>query len=219
MGIFDRMNRVVKSNLNSLVESAEDPGKLIEQTVLDLEAELKRAKGDLVTQMGTAKRLDKKVLEADEEINGWENKAVLALKAGDEDLAREALRMKQKAKQGKENLLKQANTAASEAQKLQSSIETAEQRVEELKAKKATLAAQVRAARDSGGGRLGGAGSELDRLTGKIDQFEAEVEASSVIDDDPKRAEIEARFRALEKKSGGAVVEDELAALKKKLEG
>lgn len=221
MGIFDRMNRVVKSNLNSLVESAEDPGKLIEQTIIDLEAELKRAKGDLVTQMGTAKRLDKKVIEAEEEVVGWENKAVLALKAGDEDLAREALRMKQKAKQGKENLLKQANTAASEAQKLQSTIENVEQRVEDLKAKKATLAAQVRAAREGGGGaRLGGGSlGELDRLTSKIDQYEAEVEASSVIDDDPKRAEIEARFRALEKKSGGAVVEDELAALKKKLEG
>jgi phage shock protein A len=218
MSIFDRMNRVVKSNLNSLVESAEDPGKLIDQTILDLEAELKRAKGDLVSQLGTAKRLDKKALEADEEIQGWENKAVLALKAGDEDLAREALRMKQKAKQGKDNLLLQANTAAAEAEKLQSTIETAEQRVADLKAKKSTLAAQVRAARGAGG-RSGGAAGELDRLTNRIDQFEAEVEASSVIDDDPKRAEIEARFRALEKKSGGAVVEDELSALKKKLEG
>jgi phage shock protein A len=218
MSIFDRMNRVVKSNLNSLVESAEDPGKLIDQTILDLEAELKRAKGDLVSQLGTSKRLDKKAQEADEEIQGWENKAVLALKAGDEDLAREALRMKQKAKQGKDNLLQQANTAAAETEKLQSTIETAEQRVADLKAKKSTLAAQVRAARGAGG-RSGGAVGELDRLTNRIDQFEAEVEASSVIDDDPKRAEIEARFRALEKKSGGAVVEDELSALKKKLEG
>ena len=218
MSIFDRMNRVVKSNLNSLVESAEDPGKLIDQTILDLEAELKRAKGDLVSQLGTSKRLDKKAQEADEEIQGWENKAVLALKAGDEDLAREALRMKQKAKQGKDNLLQQANTAAAETEKLQPTIETAEQRVADLKAKKSTLAAQVRAARGAGG-RSGGAVGELDRLTNRIDQFEAEVEASSVIDDDPKRAEIEARFRALEKKSGGAVVEDELSALKKKLEG
>ena len=98
-----------------------------------------------------------------------------------------------------------------------------EQRVEDLKARKATLAAQVRTARETsatGSGRFGGGAlGELDRLTGKIDQLEAEVEASSVLDEDPKRAEVEARFRALEKKSGGVVVEDELAALKKKLEG
>lgn len=223
MGIFDRMNRVVKSNLNSLVESAEDPGKLIEQTVIDLEAELRKAKGDLVTQLGTAKRLAKKVEEAEQEVVGWENKAVLALKAGDEDLAREALRMKQSAKKTKDNLERQAGTAASEASKLESTIETVEQRVEDLKARKATLAAQVRSARETsatGGGRFGGGAlGELDRLTGKIDQLEAEVEASSVLDEDPKRAEVEARFRALEKKSGGVVVEDELAALKKKLEG
>ncbi len=223
MGIFDRMNRVVKSNLNSLVESAEDPGKLIEQTVIDLEAELRKAKGDLVTQLGTAKRLAKKVEEAEQEVVGWENKAVLALKAGDEDLAREALRMKQSAKKTKDNIERQAGTAASEASKLESTIDTVEQRVEDLKARKATLAAQVRTARETsatGSGRFGGGAlGELDRLTGKIDQLEAEVEASSVLDEDPKRAEVEARFRALEKKSGGVVVEDELAALKKKLEG
>lgn len=223
MSIFDRMNRAVKANLNSLVESAEDPAKLIEQTVIDLEAELRRAKGDLVTQLGTAKRLQKKVIEAAEDVTGWENKAVLALKAGDEDLAREALRMKQSAKKNADNLQTQANVAAAEASKLEATIETVEQRLEDLKARKATLIAQVRNAREanSAGSRLAGSGAlaDLDRLTGRIDQLEAEVEASAVIDDDPKRAEIEARFRALEKKTGGAVVEDELAALKRKLEG
>ncbi len=223
MSIFDRMNRAVKANLNSLVESAEDPAKLIEQTVIDLEGELRRAKGDLVTQLGTAKRLQKKVIEAGEDVTGWENKAVLALKAGDEDLAREALRMKQSAKKNTDNLQTQANVAAAEASKLEATIETVEQRLEDLKARKATLIAQVRSAREasSAGSRLAGSGAlaDLDRLTGRIDQLEAEVEASAVIDDDPKRAEIEARFRALEKKTGGAVVEDELAALKRKLEG
>lgn len=223
MSIFDRMNRAVKANLNSLVDSAEDPAKLIEQTVIDLEGELRRAKGDLVTQLGTAKRLQKKVIEAVEDVTGWENKAVLALKAGDEDLAREALRMKQSAKKNADNLQTQANVAAAEASKLEATIETVEQRLEDLKARKATLIAQVRNAREASaaGSRLAGSGAlaDLDRLTGRIDQLEAEVEASAVIDDDPKRAEIEARFRALEKKTGGAVVEDELAALKRKLEG
>ncbi len=224
MAIFDRFNRVLKANLNSLVDRAEDPGKLLDQTVIDMESELKRARQDLVTQLGTAKRLEKKVGEAQEEVTGWENKAVLALRAGDEDLAREALKMKQKAKQGAENARKQADSASASATQLQSTLETIEAKIEDLKARKTTLAAQVRRAREvgteSGGGARFGGGTldELEHLSGRIDQLEAEVEAADVLGD-PHRASVEARFRELEKKSGGAVVEDELSALKKRLEG
>ena len=55
-------------------------------------------------------------------------------------------------------------------------------------------------------------------MSGRIDQLDAEVEVHGVIDD-PKRAEVDARFRALEKQVGGDAVDDELSALKKKLGG
>jgi phage shock protein A len=223
MAIFDRFNRVLKSNLNSLVDRAEDPGKLLDQTVIEMETELKRSRQDLVTQLGTAKRLEKKVGEANEEVTGWENKAVLALRAGDEDLAREALKMKQKAKQNAENVRRQADSAGAAASQLQGTLETIEKKIEDLKARKGTLAAQVRRAREGaadGGQRFGGGTlDELEHLSGRIDQLEAEVEAADVLDPDPHRASVEQRFRDLEKKSGGAVVEDELSALKKRLEG
>lgn len=219
MSLFDRFNRVLKSNLNSLVDSAEDPTKMIDQTLHEMDGEVKRAKSDLVTQLGTAKRLEKKAQEGSEEVNGWENKAVLALRAGDEELAREALKMKHKAKATADSLLRQAEGASAAAAKLQDSIAEAERRVEDLRARKATLAAQVRTARETPLGSSSGAGlGGLERLTGRIDQLEAEVEASAVLDD-PNRAAVDAKFRALERKTGGTVVEDELAALKRKLEG
>jgi len=223
MGIFDRFNRVLKSNLNSLVDHAEDPGKLLDQTVLDMESELKKAKRDLVTQLGTAKRLEKKAEEHAAEVRGWEDKAVLALRAGDEPLAREALKMKQKAKQTADNVQKQAEGAGMAARQLQTTLEQIEAKIEDLKARKTTLAVQVRRARETGTGAPGGRfGSEaldgLDQLSGRIDQLEAEVEAADVLDD-PDRARVEARFRELEKKHGGSVVDDELAALKQKLGG
>lgn len=222
MSIFDRFNRVVKSNLNSLVDSAEDPGKMIDQTLTEMDGEVKRARADLVTQLGTAKRLEKKVAEANEEVTSWENKAVLALRAGDEDLAREALKMKHKAKANADNLQRQTDGAAAAATKLQDSIADAERRVEDLKARKASLVAQVRTARAApkadglGGGSasLGG----IEHLTSRIDQLEAEVEVSAALED-PERAAVDARFRALERATGGAAVEDDLAALKRKLEG
>ncbi|AKF07923.1 PspA/IM30 family protein [Sandaracinus amylolyticus] len=225
MGIFDRFNRVLKSNLNSLVDRAEDPAKLLDQTVLDMENELKRAKKELVTQLGTAKRLEKKVAEHGDEVKSWEDKAVLALRSGDEQLAREALKMKQKAKSTQDNVQKQADAAFGSARDLQSTLEQIEAKIEDLKARKTTLAAQVRRARESssaggaGGGRFGAETLDgLDQLSGRIDQLEAEVEASNLLDD-PERAAVERRFRDLEKKSGGAAVEDDLAALKRKLEG
>lgn len=225
MGIFDRFNRVLKSNLNGLVDRAEDPAKLLEQTVRDMEQELKNAKKDLITQLGNAKRLEKKAAEHEDEVASWENKAVLALRAGDEQLAREALKMKHKAKTTADNVKRQAAVAANGASDLQSTLETIEAKIEDLKARKATLASQVRRARETSAtaGRAGGRfGSEaldgLDNLSGRIDQLEAEVEASDLLTD-PERADVERRFRELEKKSGGAMVDDELEALKRKLEG
>jgi phage shock protein A len=130
--------------------------------------------------------------------------------------------MKQKAKQNVESVRRQADNATGAATQLQTTLETIERKLEDLKARKTTLAAQVRRARETGaeGGQRFGGGTldELEHLSGRIDQLEAEVEAADVLDD-PKRASVEARFRELEKKSGGTVVEDELSALKKRLEG
>jgi phage shock protein A len=227
MGIFSRMNRVIKSNLNSLVDKAEDPEKLIGQTIMDMEAEVKRAKKDLVGTLGTAKRLVKKAKEHEEEADEWERKATLAVRAGDDELAREALRRKAKAKQQADDARDQAISAENASDEMKSTLDRIERKIEELKNKKGTLAAQVKRAREapsteagvSGGGRFQSeALDELDRMTGRIDQLEAEVEVSNVLDD-PKRAEVEAKFRALEKQSAGGVVEDELAALKAKLDG
>lgn len=224
MGIFSRMNRVIKSNLNSLVDRAEDPEKLIGQTVVDMEAELKRARKDLVSTLGTAKRLVKKAQEHEEEAAGWEEKAVLALRQGDDDLAREALRRKGRSLRQAQDAKDQAVSAEAASDEMKSTLDQIEAKIEELKNRKGTLAAQVRRARDEPGAAGGGGQfrseslEELEKMTGRIDQLEAEVEAANVLDD-PKRHQVDAKFRALEKKVGSTAVDDELSSLKKKLEG
>ena len=87
---------------------------------------------------------------------------------------------------------------------------------------KTSLAAKVRRARDDsmGGDLDGGGGSafaDLQRLTGRIDALESEVEAHDVLDD-PRRRDIDARFRALEKQSGNSQVDDALEDLKRRLD-
>ncbi|MCS6798940.1 MAG: PspA/IM30 family protein [Myxococcota bacterium] len=223
MGIFSRMNQVIRSNLNALLDRAEDPEKLITATIADMQGELKRARQELVTTLGTAKRLTSKAAEHDEDARRWEEKAVLALRAGDEELAREALRRKQRALRDAEETRRQAATAESAADTMKRMIEDVERRIGDLEARKATLAAQVRQARQNPASastsRYGSSAfDELERMGSRIDQLEAEAEAHAAISD-PDRAEVEARFRALERQVGRDAVEDELAALKKKLSG
>ena len=71
MGMFDRLNNVLKSNLNALVDQAEDPEKLISQTISNMETEVKKARRELVTALGAAKRLEKKRDEHLEEATDW----------------------------------------------------------------------------------------------------------------------------------------------------
>lgn len=221
MGIFSRFNRVLKSNLNSLMDKAEDPAKLIDQTVVEMESELKNAKKELVQTLGSAKRLEKKKKELEEEVTRWEDKAVLALKAGDEVLAREALKMKQKTTRQVDEVDRQAAEQEKAAFEMKDTLEEIEQKIEDLKARKSSLAAKVRRARQDPGddaitGR-GGAFGDLERLAGRIDGLEAEIEAHDVLDD-PSTRDIDARFRQLERTAGKSAVDDELEALKRRLD-
>ncbi|MCB9602810.1 MAG: PspA/IM30 family protein [Sandaracinus sp.] len=223
MGIFSRMNTVIKSNLNALVDKAEDPEKLISQTIIDMKAELKRAKRDLVTTLGNAKRLDKEAAEAGEEVKSWEKKAVLAIKSGDDKLAREALKQKQRVTKKHEEVRGRAAQQLSMAEEMKDALERIEAKIEDLEARKTALASQVRKAREApdgvGGSRFGSESlDELERMAGRIDQLDAEVESHSVLDDGPSKADLDARFRALEKTSGDVAVDDELAALKASLD-
>ena len=224
MGIFSRMNRVIKSNLNSLVDKAEDPEKLIGQTILDMEAELKKAKKELVQTLGTAKRLVKKAKEHEEEALRWEEKAVLALRSDDEELAKEALRRKQRARSRADDAKQQAYQAENASDDMKEALDSIEKKIEDLRTRKTSLAQQVRRAREAPEETAGSSSrfgsetfDELERMTGRIDQLEAEVEAANVLDD-PKRAEVEARFRRLERRGEGGALDDELAALKAKLQ-
>jgi len=226
MGIFSRLNRVIKSNLNALIEQAEDPDKMIGQTVTDMKSALKRARKDLIEALGSAKRLDKKERDLEQEAVDWEQKAILALEQDDDDLAREALRRKARAVREAKNARAQAAAQATAADAMKAQLERIEEKLDDLKARQKTLAAQVRQARTqqpdpelTSGDRLGGgAFADLERMADQIDQLDAEVEAHEVLED-PKREAMDARFRALESEEGEDDVDDELAALKAKLGG
>ena len=221
MGIFSRLNTVIKSNLNALVDKAEDPEKLIGQTIIDMKSEMKKAKRELISTLGASKRLEKEASQLEEEVQTWERKAVLALKSDDEELAREALRRKAKASKKATETRNRAVKQSSVAEQMKDTLEKLEEKIEDLEARKSSLASQVRKAREAPGGQDGISDSQtfsdLERMSGRIDELDAEVEAHSVLIDED-RADLDAQFAALEKTKGRDAIEDELAALKSQLD-
>lgn len=231
MGIFDRMGRVISSNLNSLLDKAEDPKKSLELTISEMGDSLRAAKKEIVQALGTQKMITKKVEELDNEVGKWERRAELALKSGDESLAREALKQKKRTIAERDRAEAQRAEQRGVVLNMKREMERMEQKLEELKARKGTIANDMANAKDGDVTKAGGkAFDEFRRMEEKIDGARAEVDAMAEVDaalnDGLSAAELEAKFAALEGKGyaeststepGADPIDDEIARLKAKI--
>jgi phage shock protein A len=235
MGIFDRMGRVISSNVNALLDKAEDPRKSVDLLVDEMKDQVRAGRKELVDALASEKVLRKKVEELDAEAEKWGTRAELALKAGDEPLAREALVQKRRVVTERDRWEAQRAEQRAAALGMKSELERMEARQQEFEARKGTLVTQVRQARAGGGaealgaqpGTSGGAFAEFRRMEDKIEGVAAEVEASKEIEEalrggGPSTEELEARFARLEggatlSPAGSSPVDDELASLKQKI--
>jgi phage shock protein A len=221
MGILDRFSQTLKANLNSLIDKAEDPQKMIGQTIEEFEDELKKARREQVSALAEVKQIQRKAKDKLEDAAAWERKAMLALEHGDEELAREALKRKKQSESDALDLGEQEKQRQGYVEELKAQIEQFERKLVELKAKKNSLSSQVARARsatgntDVGGSNAGAVG-RLREMQDKIDAMEAEVEAADIVDD-PKKAALEERFRRLERGDTKDALDDELSALKARL--
>src|SRR3569623_1742874 len=91
MGIFSRLGTLIKSNLNDLISKAEDPQKMLNQIVVDMQNQLVEAKMQVAVSIADEMRLKKQWDDQAELGKEWERKAMLAVRAGDDVLAKEAL--------------------------------------------------------------------------------------------------------------------------------
>jgi phage shock protein A len=238
MGIFDRMGKVISSNVNALLDKAEDPKKSLDLIVEEMKDQIKAAKKELVEGVAAEKVLRKKVDDLDADVAKWERRAELALKAGDEKLAREALVQKKRVVGERDRAEALRAEQRSAVLSMKAELERMEAKQQELNARKNTLGAQIQQARSGGGAEgLGAkaAGSsafaEFRRMEDQIEGHVAEVAAHKEVEDALQqeglsREELEAKFAQLEHggsakspmdKSGNPEIDDELAALKKKI--
>jgi phage shock protein A len=232
MGIFDRMGKVIQSNLNALLEKAEDDKKLIELNLDEMDAQIKAGHQEVVQAVAAEKQLRKKFDELTADVERWDKRAELALRSGDEALAREALKQKKRAEAESITAESARSQQRDAALRMKEELERMKQKLSELKLRKGTMVTRAQQARGgSGAERLGakgggGAFENFRRMEEKIEGREVEGAAMAEVDEalgsGAKADDLEAKFRDLERQTGaggtsGTEVDDELAALKKRI--
>lgn len=221
MNLFDRFTRVAKSNINNVLKNLEDPEKIMNQAVEDMQADLVTVRQSYAEVTATQRRLMKQKEQADALAEDWYKRAQLALQKGSEDLAREALNRRQQQVDAANSVQAQIDTQAESIDKLYEGMQELEKRILEAKSKKEEMIARARTAQstqkvnDMLGGITGKTSMDaFSRMEEKVEALEASAEVSAemgALKGNALPGSIESEFRALEAASD---VDNELAKLK-----
>lgn len=213
MGLFDRLSRVVRANLNDMVSKAEDPEKMLEQAVSDMQEDLVQVRQAVARAIAEQRQTEQKYIKDQSEANKWEQRAKLALSKGDETLAREALKRKKDFTETAAILKNQLDQQTVQVDSLRKNLIALESKISEAKTKKNMLVARSRAAK---------ANEELQKTLGSIDtsssmsafeRMEEKVlmqEAKSQAVSELVSTDLNSQFARLESSSD---IDDELAML------
>ena len=219
MYLLDRVSRLIRANLNDLLDKAEDPEKVIRQLLLDMNNQLLQVKTQVAASIADEKRLYQRYQENDQKATEWERKAELAVDKGDDDLAKEALARRNSARQSADGFYQQWQEQKAQVEQLKEALHQLERKIDEAEAKKDLLIARHRRARAetqiretmAGIGRSSAA-ADFERLEERVSVEEARAKAAAELDSDT----VEARFAALEADDS---LESDLAALKARRSG
>jgi phage shock protein A len=218
MGILGKLSTLIKSNVNDAIDGMQDPAKELDQMVRDMEDSTRQARAEVATCMGEEKRLQKRIEALDSEIKTWTDRAELAVRAGDDALAKEALRRRSEKETERAETQRNLQEQGVYVDQLALALKALEARVKDVKSRQGTLREKARAAK--GVSPLSGKTSafdDFDRMSGKIDAVEAEASLADELDG--RSAASLAAERKLDAMAAGGAVDDALAALKKKLQG
>jgi phage shock protein A len=205
MGIFSRLGSLIKSNINDLISRAEDPEKMLNQVLLDMQSSLVEAKKQVAVAIADEKRLQKQLETEQEKAKEWERKAMVAVRAGDDTLAREALTRKQEHDNIGGQYQQQWMAQKAAVDKLKDALRLLNNKIEEAKRKKNILVARKKRAeaQKTIASTMSGltdtsAFDTFDRMSAKIDQLEAEAEAGSELAGELTGDSLESKFAQLE---------------------
>jgi phage shock protein A len=212
MGIFDRFKTVVSSNINDMISKAENPEKMLNQLVIDMNQQMIESKKSVAMAIADEKKLERELLEQKRQSEEWERKAVIAVKAGRDDLAKEALLRKQEAETYYLQLKPQWEGQKASVEKLKDTLRQLQNKIDEASRKKNILLARAKRAEAqekiqktlaSVSGNTS-AFDTFDRMAKKVDELEARADAHAELADLSQSASLDKEFQKLESSGAGA---------------
>jgi phage shock protein A len=213
MGWLENLSRVVRAQLNSWVQEAEDPEKVLEQAISQMEQEVIQLRTALAEAIATQKRTERQIYQQQKLAQDWHNRAQMAVSQGNDALAKEALQKWQAYRTNINPCQTQLTEQRQLIQQLRQNLQHLEQKFLEAKSKKSLYVARLRSAAASqrlqelvGNLENGSTSAMFAQMEAKILAMESQAELMGAAIDP-----IEKQFRALE---GEDTVEEELTKLK-----
>ena len=216
MGIFSRFSDIVNSNINALLDKAEDPEKMVRLIIQEMEDTLVEVRSSSAKTIAEKKELQRVVSRLEEDVADWQSKAELALSKDRDDLARSALIEKQKAADQAAavnadiaNLDTHISKLQDEVAQLQEKLADAKARQKTMLMRQKTVASRLEVKKSLDSNRLNDAMYKFERYEQKIDNLEAQVESY-----DLGKKTLRDEFAEL---AAQDKIDSELAALKAKM--
>jgi len=219
------MKTVISSNINDMINKAENPEKMLNQLVIDMNQQMIESKKSVAMAIADEKKLERELVEQKRLSDDWERKAVIAVKAGRDDLAKEALLRKQEAENYYLQLKPQWESQKASVEKLKETLRQLQNKIDEASRKKNMLVARAKRAEAqqkiqktlaSVSGNTS-AFDTFDRMAKKVDELEARADAQAELADLSQSSSLDKEFAKLEASGGGADVL--LEELKRKMIG
>ncbi len=217
MGIFSRFSDIINSNINALLDKAEDPQKMVRLIIQEMEDTLVEVRSTSAKTIAEKKELSRRVARMEAEAKEWENKAELALNKGREDLARSALVEQAKATESVDAVKAELAHVEDHIAKLQEETSQLQEKLADAKARQKAILMRHDAAstrlnvkRKLDTSRVDDALSRFESYERKIDGLEAELESY-----DMGKKSLSDEIADLEQDTK---IDDQLAALKAKMD-
>ncbi len=218
MGVFSRISDILKSNINDLLDKAEDPEKMVKQI---MQKELTIATQNLGKAKASERLAQKKMDDAVKVSQGWEAKAKAALSQGNQEMAKQALAKKVKADDDVSAYTEMYQSISTQTEAIEDQVEVLKSKLDEAKSRQAMLIARSQMAdtrkalaKSQGGFDGASALEKFDRMEEKIQRKEAEADAFAEIGGNDN--ELVESFDQIEK---DAKVDAELARLMAEMNG
>ena len=207
MGIFSRLKTLISSNVNDVISKAEKPEKMLNQLIIEMNEQLIESKKAVAMAIADEKKLEREKDNQIAQAQEWERKAMLAVQAGKDDLAKEALLRKQEYDKAAAEYQKQWQSQKTSVDQLKESLRELQNKIEEAQRKKNLLIARAKRAEAQqkiqntissvSGNRS--AFDAFDRMSAKVDEMEAMADASKELEDLSKNTSLDRKFAELEK--------------------